>query len=126
MFGKKKGKVKLNMSFEDAIDKALNTPINKLPEFKKEKKDNQNQLDMDFIRVTIFEEVRPGVSEMNRERLSDYILPVSGIKSISPKITEPGRYIIALKQDYIPDDLEFRYGSAEAILPNRIVNILND
>lgn len=36
MFGKKKkGKVKLDMSFEDAIDKALNTPISKLPEFNK-------------------------------------------------------------------------------------------
>lgn len=35
MFGKKKkGRVKLDMSFEDAIDKALNTPISKLPEFK--------------------------------------------------------------------------------------------
>lgn len=36
MFGKKKkGKVKLDMSFEDAIDKALNTSISKLPEFNK-------------------------------------------------------------------------------------------
>lgn len=38
MFGKKKkGRVKLDMSFEDAIDKALNTPISKLPVFEQNK-----------------------------------------------------------------------------------------
>jgi len=79
---------------------------------------------MDFIRVTLIEKHEKGkMSE--RQKMSDYLLPVAGIKSVSPKHNESGVYIIDIVDGYYPNGILFTVGNAEAKLPEGFVRVIN-
>jgi len=82
---------------------------------------------MDFIRVTLVEKLDSGIRIENRQRKTDYLFPVNGIKSVKKDIlSESGnRYFITILDSFKPEDVEFNVGYAEADLPKDFIRILN-
>ncbi len=80
---------------------------------------------MDFIRVTLFEKLESGKKPSELNSMPDYLLPLSGIKSLTPKPTTEDTYIINFCESYLPTNIGFTVGYAEARLPSDFINEIN-
>jgi hypothetical protein len=82
---------------------------------------------MDFIKVTLFQKLDPGITIANRQKQAGYLLPVNAIKSITKKdVAESSNsYSIVILESFRPDDVEFNVGRAEAELPTDFIQVKN-
>jgi hypothetical protein len=82
---------------------------------------------MDFIKVTLMEKLDTGISISTRQSQPDYLLPITGIKSVRKKIlSESGNsYMIEIIESFKPNDVEFNVDYAEADLPKDFIRIIN-
>ena len=81
---------------------------------------------MDFIRVTLIEKWDKKSKISQLRQIPEHLLPVSAIKSIHPKHTREGVYIIDIIEHFKPTDEQFEIGNAEAQLPKSFIHIVND
>ena len=82
---------------------------------------------MEFIKVTLLEKSDSAISIANRQKITDYLLPINGIKSVTKKdLSESSdRYYIGILEDFKPNDILFNIGHAEADLPPDFFHIQN-
>jgi hypothetical protein len=82
---------------------------------------------MDFIRVTLYEDLKKAVKMSNRKKYENYLLSTNAIKSIAPTLNSDSgnTYHIYVANGFEPTGILFEVGSIEAVLPKSIIRILN-
>ncbi len=80
---------------------------------------------MEFIEVTLCEEITGDKPISQTGKIEGYRLPVYGIKSVAERQSEPGVYYIYICDSHIPTDFDFKVGHALAKLPKSFFDIVN-
>ena len=83
---------------------------------------------MDFIKVTLFQKLDPGITIANMQKQAGYLLPVNAIKSVTKKMDvaeSSNSYSIVILESFRPDDVDVNVSHAEADLPSDFFQIQN-